>query len=162
MRCLLNLLLVLGIAGLLAADGTSLWAQPLGKGSTEGPKTATAPIRLRGGIFRKILRIRRSKAAKSPPRREAGPKPQPLSSPKPRADSTRDPRPTRHSRVTRDLPEQYREQDTDRDGQIGFYEWPRGKFAEFFKLDRNSDGFLTPRELIRADGAESHLAKNAE
>jgi hypothetical protein len=50
-------------------------------------------------------------------------------------------------RVTIDLPAQYVAQDTDRDGQLGLYEWSRGNLAEFRRLDRNSDGFLTPREL---------------
>lgn len=41
--------------------------------------------------------------------------------------------------------------DKDSDGQIGIYEWPAGKLAEFRKLDRNGDGFIT------ADEGQSHL-----
>ena len=49
--------------------------------------------------------------------------------------------------MTVDLPALYAAQDTDRDGQLGLYEWDRSRLAEFRTLDRNSDGFLTPREL---------------
>jgi hypothetical protein len=45
------------------------------------------------------------------------------------------------------LPDQYRSRDTDKDGQIGMYEWPRSDYATFRKLDLNHDGFLTPQEL---------------
>ncbi len=54
---------------------------------------------------------------------------------------------TRRSR-TAVLPEAYRSRDKNGDGQIGLYEWERSKFAEFRKLDKNHDGFLTPQELI--------------
>jgi hypothetical protein len=47
------------------------------------------------------------------------------------------------------LPEQYRSKDTDKDGQIGMYEWPRSDYRTFRKLDLNHDGFLTADELIR-------------
>jgi len=49
--------------------------------------------------------------------------------------------------VSQKLPETYRSRDKDGDGQIGFYEWTRSDYANFRKLDRNGDGFLTPREL---------------
>ncbi|MCA8995942.1 MAG: hypothetical protein KDA80_03130 [Planctomycetaceae bacterium] len=53
-------------------------------------------------------------------------------------------------RVTVDLQESYTEGDIDDDGQIGLYEWrqwKRGSLEEFLALDRNFDGFLTPREI---------------
>ena len=50
-------------------------------------------------------------------------------------------------RVTLDLPDAYVLMDLDEDGQIGYYEWPRRERLEFFFLDVNEDGFLTPREL---------------
>lgn len=54
-------------------------------------------------------------------------------------------------RVTRNLPADYSVLDTDGDGQIGYYEWPRSERNEFFRLDRNEDGFVTPRELAVDD-----------
>lgn len=45
------------------------------------------------------------------------------------------------------LPEEYRGKDTDKDNQIGMYEWPKSDWAKFRELDLNGDGFLTPREL---------------
>lgn len=45
------------------------------------------------------------------------------------------------------LPEEYKARDTNGDGQIALYEWPRSDFATFRKLDLNGDAFITPREL---------------
>lgn len=56
-------------------------------------------------------------------------------------------------RITVDLPETWTAADLDKDGQIGLYEWDRKKYAEFFALDTNHDGLLTPREISRASGA---------
>ncbi|HVJ85400.1 MAG TPA: hypothetical protein VM452_07125 [Caulifigura sp.] len=49
------------------------------------------------------------------------------------------------------LPASYADVDTDRDNQIGLYEWKKAKrpLAQFTQLDANRDGFLTPRELER-------------
>lgn len=47
-----------------------------------------------------------------------------------------------------DLPAEYASRDKNGDGQIGLYEWDRKKFAEFIKLDKNGDGFLTAVELL--------------
>jgi hypothetical protein len=58
------------------------------------------------------------------------------------ADTTQ----TRKSR-TSVLPKEYQSYDKNGDGQIGLYEWERAKYAEFKKLDKNHDGFLTPQEL---------------
>ena len=76
--------------------------------------------------------------------------------------STAVPRPrpivTPRARVTVDLPGEYTEGDRDQDGQIGFYEWrqwKRGDSATFFRIDRNGDGFLTPRELANPPSEES-------
>lgn len=59
--------------------------------------------------------------------------------------------PTRKIR-TSPLPKEYQALDKNGDGQIGLYEWDRGKYAEFKKLDKNHDGFLTPQELGSKNG----------
>jgi hypothetical protein len=58
------------------------------------------------------------------------------------ADTTQ----TRKAR-TSPLPKEYQAYDKNGDGQIGLYEWERSKYAEFKRLDKNHDGFLTPQEL---------------
>lgn len=45
------------------------------------------------------------------------------------------------------LPAQYSARDTNRDGQIGLYEWSRTDISTFNRLDTNRDGFLVPAEL---------------
>lgn len=51
-------------------------------------------------------------------------------------------------KLTKDLPDDYRLKDKNGDGQVGLYEWDRKLFAQFYELDRNSDGFLTADEVI--------------
>ncbi len=62
------------------------------------------------------------------------------------------PIPTVRERVTYALPDEFKSKDTNRDGQIGFYEWNRRDLAGFKRLDLNDDGFLTPFELLKTSG----------
>lgn len=47
------------------------------------------------------------------------------------------------------LPQWFAERDKDGDGQIGMHEWPADEMEEFFKYDRNGDGFVTADEVLR-------------
>jgi len=64
----------------------------------------------------------------------------------------RPPKRAARPRVTIDLPTKFSEVDKNRDGQIGLYEWDRAKYLEFFQLDTNGDGLITPRELAAKSG----------
>jgi Ca2+-binding EF-hand superfamily protein len=61
-------------------------------------------------------------------------------------------RPTvyRAGKLPKELPDWFRQMDTDRDGQVGLYEWrASGKSIDEFKLyDRNGDGLLTAEEVL--------------
>lgn len=46
------------------------------------------------------------------------------------------------------LPADYIARDTNRDGQIGLYEWSKNDLSTFARLDTNRDGFLIPAELV--------------
>lgn len=59
-------------------------------------------------------------------------------------------KPAERPRVTVDLPATYVPLDANKDGQVALHEWNRARLAEFLLLDRNRDGFLTPRELVAA------------
>ena len=81
---------------------------------------------------------RSSSSSRPDPRQQ-----QEKSKPKTKRPPKRKPQP----RITVDLPTKFSEVDTNKDGQIGLYEWDRAKYKEFFEMDKNHDGFLTPREL---------------
>lgn len=80
-------------------------------------------------------------------RREEERRPEPRREEKPKPKTKRPPKRKPQPRITVDLPTKFSEVDTNGDGQIGLYEWDRAKYKEFFAMDRNQDGFLTPREL---------------
>ena len=69
------------------------------------------------------------------------------------------PRTARKGHFMPELPAEYTTQDKNGDGQIALYEWDRKKFAEFMKLDRNGDGFLTPVELLPKGAMKAFYAK---
>lgn len=63
-------------------------------------------------------------------------------------------------RQTMELQSSYTEVDSDRDGQLGLYEWKKSKrpLAQFNQMDVNHDGFLTPAELKRAEAMGTMMA----
>jgi hypothetical protein len=69
------------------------------------------------------------------------------------------PRPTvvRSTNLPARLPPWFTQLDTDEDTQVGLYEWKLGgrPLDEFFRMDRNDDGFITVEELIRHLSQES-------
>jgi hypothetical protein len=83
-----------------------------------------------------------------------------------RSRSSRQPqKPKPKPRITVDLPEQYVSQDLDKDGQLGLYEWYKSQpsaIAQFRSLDANSDGFLTPRELLATPTDTSTVAVSTD
>jgi Ca2+-binding EF-hand superfamily protein len=57
----------------------------------------------------------------------------------------------RFGKLPQGLPDWFVEYDTDKDGQVGLYEWrAAGKdMKEFLTMDLDGDGLLAPQELIR-------------
>jgi Ca2+-binding EF-hand superfamily protein len=57
--------------------------------------------------------------------------------------------------LPKELPPWFAQYDTDKDGQIGLYEWKATgrSIEEFQKYDRNGDGFLTVEEVLRVEAA---------
>ncbi|MCI0700207.1 MAG: hypothetical protein L0241_03870 [Planctomycetia bacterium] len=64
---------------------------------------------------------------------------------------TTEPVAIRFGKLPPGLPEWFTTFDTDRDGQIGLYEWraERRPVEEFTELDRNGDFLITPEEMLR-------------
>jgi hypothetical protein len=63
----------------------------------------------------------------------------------------------RAGRWPKEAQELFSRLDTDHDGQIGLYEWRYSgqPLQDFFKMDRNGDGFLTVEEYLRHIGADT-------
>jgi Ca2+-binding EF-hand superfamily protein len=61
----------------------------------------------------------------------------------------------RGSNLPKDLPPWFQQLDTDKDGQIGLYEWKGSgrSMEEFQKYDRNGDGFITIEEVMAYESA---------
>ncbi|CAN5381195.1 hypothetical protein BH11PLA2_BH11PLA2_47420 [soil metagenome] len=60
---------------------------------------------------------------------------------------------------TKELPSWWEKLDTDKDGQIGLYEWRTEKnntMAEWIAMDLNNDGYLTAEEYIRYKKLRDH------
>jgi hypothetical protein len=57
----------------------------------------------------------------------------------------------RYGKLPKELPDWWERLDTDKDGQIGLYEWRKdGREVEaFIAMDLNNDGLLTPEEWIK-------------
>ena len=75
-----------------------------------------------------------------------------------------DPKPVvyRYGNMPKEVPSWFEQQDTDKDGQIGLYEWRAAKksLAEFEEYDLNGDGFVTAEEWLRKQRTD--LAKREE
>jgi len=66
----------------------------------------------------------------------------------------------RAGKLPKELPAWFDQYDTDRDGQIGLYEWKATgrSIEEFNQIDRNGDGFLTVDEVLRYERINGRLA----
>lgn len=93
---------------------------------------------------------RRDQPAPSAP----APAPAPADPTKP-AEEEKRPTVYRAGRLPKELPAWFEQADTDRDGQVGLYEWKviGRSIPEFLALDHNGDGFITVEEALRTQRA---------
>src|SRR5207244_11367489 len=73
------------------------------------------------------------------------------STPTPEEDEVKKPVVYHAGNLPKDIPDWFKQIDSDGDGQIGLYEWKVSgrSLEEFRKIDRNNDGFLTIDEVMR-------------
>jgi Ca2+-binding EF-hand superfamily protein len=66
----------------------------------------------------------------------------------------------RAANLPKELPAWFKEADADGDAQIGLYEWKAKGWdiAEFQKMDRNNDGFLTVDEVLHYQKQQQEVA----
>jgi Ca2+-binding EF-hand superfamily protein len=66
--------------------------------------------------------------------------------------------------LPKELPPWFAQYDTDKDGQIGLYEWKATgrSIEEFQKYDRNGDGFLTVEEVLRVEAPNKPAASTGQ
>jgi len=79
-------------------------------------------------------------------------------------NSTAKPVAIRYGKLPKGLPDWFATLDSDKDGQIGLYEWRRGNrpTAEFLALDLNNDGLLTAEEYLQGERLASESKKQEE
>jgi Ca2+-binding EF-hand superfamily protein len=82
----------------------------------------------------------------------------PAAKPAPQRAEESPPAAARNDKLPAGLPDWFRKLDTDGDGQVGLYEWRASgrPLSEFFRMDRNGDGFITAEELVFYLAQQSH------
>lgn len=70
----------------------------------------------------------------------------------------------RYGKMPKELPSWFTDLDTDKDGQVGMYEWrfDNRPVAEFMAMDLNGDGLLTAEEYLRFKNPVSNNATSSE
>ncbi len=70
----------------------------------------------------------------------------------------------RYGKMPKELPSWFNDLDTDKDGQVGMYEWRFDSrvVSEFMAMDLNSDGLLTAEEYLRFKNPVSNNATSSE
>ena len=101
--------------------------------------------------LRKIEEIRQAREAKEAAKQGLAPSPPPTVAARPTATKTEVIEAIRFGHLPKGLPEWFASLDSDRDGQVGLYEWHRaGRDLEDFEaLDANGDGLVTSDEWVR-------------
>ncbi|MDB5308071.1 MAG: hypothetical protein JWO38_2273 [Gemmataceae bacterium] len=69
----------------------------------------------------------------------------------------------RYGKLPAGLPDWFTDLDTDKDGQVGLYEWRAGgrEMKEFVEMDLDGDGLIAPQEYLRYTGQKAEKDKLA-